>query len=356
MRATFGRLQSEFELLRESRTRQAREELAENIRLDLGRFWDSSVELDKQGNAAGVPLREFQATVMLFQAAYHSLRGTDDDEQIDELLADFVQRFPEQRDLHPQAARMRLGALQRLGRFAAAEKLVREQGGVLVQDGRVDLMEDLAQGFMRDGARCRQQGDPQGGKAADMVARLLFEALPEDQAGQTATKLSLARLCESTGDVKKAEKLYNEILKEKENSPVALHGLARVSEMRGDLSAAAGYWKRFTEAVRPGDRPWYEGQYQQARITLQLDGKNASCTRLEALRPSMPGLGDEELRGQFSELWKQACEDERLDPMLVRLCLFPDDLDDHALATPAVELRVEHLFPGAQVQLTGCHR
>jgi len=307
VRAVFGILQSEFDLLREGRTRREREALAERIGADLTLFWERVGLLEKRANKGGVPLPEFEATVTLFQAAYLSLRGTDGDVEIDTLLAGFADRFPGQQNLLPQAARMRLGALQRLGRFAEAERLAREQAAVLAQDGRVDLVESLAQGFMKAATRRREQGAPEEAREAETVARMLFEALPDAARGETKTKLTLARLCESTGELERAEQAYREVLSEDAGSVAAMRGLARVAEERRDLAQAAQLWKRFTETVRPGDRAWYEGYYRQAQIAYRMGESRASCDMLEELRPAMPGLSDSELRGQLNDLHQQAC-------------------------------------------------
>ena len=59
--------------------------------------------------------------------------------------------------------------------------------------------------------------------------------------------------------------------------------------------------------MRPGDRPWYEGHYQQARIAFRRNDAKAACAMLEELRPAMPGLSDMDLRAQLTELYGQAC-------------------------------------------------
>jgi TolA-binding protein len=307
VRAAFGTLQSEFELLREARTKPEREALAERIGSGLSRFRDKAASLEKQKSKSDVPLAEFEATVTLFQAAYLSLRGNAADAEIDALLADFPARFAGQQSLLPQAVRMRLGALERLGRFDEAERLAKAHSAAMLHDGRADLVENLANEFVRAAARRRERGAAEEARAAETVARILFEMLPAEAAGQMKRKLTLARLYESAGEIDSAEKAYDEVLRHNGDSVVAIRGLARVAEERRDLRAAAGYWKRFTEMVRPGDQPWYEGNFQQARIALQRGDARAACDKLEELRPAMPGLSDAGLRGQINELHGQAC-------------------------------------------------
>lgn len=308
VRALFGTLQCEFELLRQVRTRDEREALAEQIGGDLARFRERAAILRSKKNSDGLALAQFEAPVTLFEAAYLSLRGSAADAEIDALLADFPKRFPDRSDLMPQAVRMRLGALQRLGRFTEAEQFARTYRGVLRQDGRADLVENLAGAFLDAASRARRkhEGAAEAG-AAEAVARILFEELPAEPPGQTKRRLTLARLYESAGDNKAAEAVYQDILHEDGNAPLALRGLARIAEQRGDLASAADFWKSLSDAARPGDRPWYEGHYQQARITARRGDTKSACERLENLRPAMPGLGDAELRAEINDFFARTC-------------------------------------------------
>jgi len=114
-------------------------------------------------------------------------------------------------------------------------------------------------------------------------------------------------LYESTDEIDAAESAYQEVLEADSESAEAMRGLARIAEKRRDLGGAGAYWKRFTETVRPGDRPWYEGQYEQARLALERGEAERACTMLTELRPAMPGLSDTELRTKLNELHQQAC-------------------------------------------------
>jgi len=117
----------------------------------------------------------------------------------------------------------------------------------------------------------------------------------------------MANLYESTGDLVQAAATYAEVLQTNPHSLSSLQGLARVAEKKNDTTAALEYWKRYTEAAQPGDAPWFRGHYQQARLTFVRGDGDRSCAMLEDLRPSMPGLGDAELRRQLGELYDQVC-------------------------------------------------
>lgn len=307
LRARFGLVQSEFERLKESLPPAEREQVVARIGEDLDSFWRQAAALEKGKDRGDLPLATFQAKATVMQAVLGSLRQTDGAEDTLKQLDGFERRYPEQGDLFPQVARLRLGALQRLSRFAEAEKEVERNAAVLNQDGRNEAIEKLAAGFVKAGARARASGDAAAGKAADAVALKLYELLGDEGSPDRKQKLTLARLYESNDEFDRAEAAYREVLQANSSSLPALRGLGRVAEQRKNLPAAIGYWKRFAEAARPGDPPWYEGRYEQARVTLAAGDRAGSCAILEDLKPAMPGLGDADLRRQLGELYKRAC-------------------------------------------------
>jgi hypothetical protein len=308
LRARFGALQSEFELLREAQSIPEREQIVTTIGEDLASFWKQVANLDR-AKYPDLPLEEFEAKATLFQAVHGSLASRrDGDEEITRLLADFAERYPNQRDILPQAVRLRLRSLQRLGRFSEAVSEVQKHQSVLIEDGRVDSVEQLATGFMKAAARRKSKGELAAAKDAEQAALLLYEALASDGQPPGKTKLTLARLYEATGEIDKAERLYSEVLEGDGVSLAALRGLAQIAEARQIPGQALAYWKRYTEATTPGDPPWYEGHYEQARLTLARGNADESCGILKQLRPAMAGLGNPELRAKLSALYDKACK------------------------------------------------
>lgn len=308
LRAAFATLQSDFELLKTASTAPEREDRLARIAGHLDQFWARCRAYEKSKGRGEMPLEQFQATATLFQAVHLSLlRDVSHDTEIAQLLAGFEQRYPRQQDLFPQVLRLRLGSLQRLGNFAEARRLVSDKAPVLVQDGRMDLVEKLANGFAKAGARTKARGDEPAGTAAEQVAARLLELLPEEESTSGKRKLMLARLYQSTGQLDRAEETYEDMVRQNGAPLAALRGLAEIAEKREDFDGASRYWGRYSGAVRPGDAPWYEAQYQQARLMMERGNKSRSCEMLKELRPAMPGLGDADLRQRLSELYEQTC-------------------------------------------------
>jgi hypothetical protein len=310
LRARFGTLQSRFELLKTDTNPQTRQERLAAIGRDLDALWAEDKELKaKQKGAADPALQELEAKATLLQAVYVSLRGEGGDEQVAASLADFGQRFPQQQDLLPQAMRLRLGALLALGRFADAEQVVKQNADVLAKENRPDALEGLAASYAKAGARRKAQGDGTGADGASRVALALYQVLDQSGGGRADAKQKLteARLRESTNDWNAAAALYGEVLAADADSLAALRGLAHAEEQQGKSTDALTHWQAYTAKIRPGDAGWYEGQYQQARLLLAGGDKQRSCELLTKLRPSMPGVGNADLRGQLDELYKQAC-------------------------------------------------
>lgn len=303
LRALFGSLQCRFERLAEEGV--DRNQVLAEIGAELPRFDQQSAEVDKR-KAAVEPgqLNQMRAKVTLMKAVHINLQPDPSPQSVAGLLDDFEKRHPGQAQLYPQVARLRLMADQQLGRFARAETEVRTYGPQLLAEYGHAAIEDMAVGFIRQGAR---SGDAQANQQAQQVALRLYEVLPADDAASGNSKLTLAKLYENTGDTKKAAALYQEVLGMKSDSLTALRGAARLSEADQQLAQALGYWQQLTKAARPGDAPWYEGQYQSARLTNALGKPKDACSQLDQLKPAMPGLSDIELRAKLDELYRQIC-------------------------------------------------
>jgi len=306
-RATFGLLQSRFEKLKEAGAGPSRDQLLQAIGGDLERFRAQAAELRKAKDAGGVPLDEFEAKAAVLQAIHVSLVDPNGAEKMLAALADFERRYPAQADLFAQVVRLRLGALQRLERWAEAEREVTQSAAVLREEGKAEALEKLATGFVKAGVRRKVRGEEEAAKQAEQVALRLYEVMDAGSSGDNKQKLTLARLYQSNDEFEQAEKLYKEILQAQPATLPALRGLAHMAESRKQLDAALAYWKKYTETVRPGDPPWYDGHYQQARLTMARGDKAGSCKQLRDLRPAMPGLGDSELRQQLNALYAKAC-------------------------------------------------
>ena len=308
LRAAFGTLQSQFEGLKGRPDPATREKIMQRVGAALDRFWEKDRAFQQQKDKGDVPVKEFEAKSTVLQAVYLSLRGEDGDPKIADALADYPKKYPQQTELVPEAVLLRLGALRRLGRFNDALQEVQAHGAFLAGDGRADTIEEVATSFAKAGAK-KKVDDPNAAKTANQIALRLYElAAPQDGAPDDKHTLTLARLYENTEQPEQAEALYKQVLSRTDGSAPALRGLARLAEGRKDLAGASEYWKRYTAATRPGDLPWYEGQYEQARIVLARGDKKGGCALLDQLRPAMPGLSDADLRQKLNELYQQSCK------------------------------------------------
>jgi tetratricopeptide (TPR) repeat protein len=308
LRARFGTLQSRFELMKSDADAPARKARLDAIGRDLDAFWAQLKALKSQQKTPDPAVTEIEAKATLLQAVYLSVSGEGGDERMAGLLADFGQRFPQQTDLLPQAARLRLTGLLQLGKFADAEQVVEQNAEALTKENRADAIEGLAAGYAKAGARRKAEGDAAGGESASRVALGLYQVLDGGGAsGDVKRKLAVARLQESTNNWPAAAAIYRDVLQADGNSLLALRGLAGAEAAQGRTAEALALWATYTEKSRPGDPGWFRGQYEQARLMAASGDKRKSCDLLTKLRPSMPGLTDTELRTLFTDLHKQAC-------------------------------------------------
>ena len=305
LRARFGTLQSRFELLKGDTQPPARTARLAAIGSDLDAVDAQAKALQAQKNAA-IALPEIEAKATLLRAVYISLTSDKGDEQVVVLLADFDKRFPDQKDLLPQAVRLRLGALLALGRFAEAEQAVNQFGPALAAEHRTDSLSSLASGFRKASARKKAGGDAEASAAAARTALALMALVGAE--GGAQQQMQTAQLQEATGDFKGAEATYAGMVAADPNSLLALRGLGRVAEARGDIAGAKSHWADYTKKSRAGDQGWFLGEYQQARLEVASGDKKGACKRLEDLRASMPALTDADLRKDLSTLYEQACK------------------------------------------------
>ncbi len=301
VRSRFGTLQSRFELLRVATDSQQRDEIVRQIGSDL---------TDYDQRAAGyrgsdVPLQELNAKVTLLRAVHASLSEDVDHAATAALLEGYAKRFAGQSGLIPQAARMRLGALLKLGRFAEAVDEVQVSGQALVEEGRAAELRTLANAYAKSG---RLSESPTDAAPAARVAVALFD-LAGQAGGEEASlrqRVSIAQLQEKAGQLDAAAATYASVVAQNPNTLAALRGLARIAEAKDDPGKALEYWVTYTDKVRPGDTGWFRGQYEQSRLALAKGDKAATCERLGALRAAMPGLKDEEIREALKKLFSDA--------------------------------------------------
>jgi TolA-binding protein len=307
LRAQFATLQCRFELLQavDARTGAAqRAALLKDIGPNLQAFDAQAAAYEKRAAKTDqVPLGQMRAKVAVMNAVYAAVQSDPNDQGVLDALAGFEKKYPDQGDLLPQVARLRLTAEQRLGRFSEAEAEVQAHGPLLLSSFGTQAVEDLAGGFVREGARRKGKEGTAANQAAEHVAVQLYELLALDSKG----KLALARLYENTDQLQKAADLYSEMLRANGDSPAALRGLGRIAEAEKRLPAALGYWQQLTAVMRGGDIGWYEGHYEVARLTQAMGKTQESCGQLAQLKPAMPGLRDVDLRERLDALYRQVC-------------------------------------------------
>jgi len=308
LQALFGTLQCSFELLRDTPRDPARKQLLEKIGGELDRFETQVAAYEaKPPKDDQTPVAQMRAKTAIMKAVYLRLQPQVSYDGVLAALAGFEDKDGAQDDLLPQVVRLRLEAYQALGRFADAEAEVRKHSDVIAKLDPAQI-EQLAVGFIREGARRSGRGDKAANEAAQQVALRFYETLATDESPSARTQLTLARLYENTGRVDEARDLYAKVIEDRGDSVAALRGLARIAEAQNKPDAAIGYWKKIVAGTRPGDYPWYESSYEVARLTHTLGNDDEACRQLNELKPAMPGLSEADLRTKLDALYKTVCK------------------------------------------------
>jgi tetratricopeptide (TPR) repeat protein len=312
MRAGFGALQSSFEVLGEtpSRDRERREALLAQVRERLPRVQKAAAEIEKKGGDGGRQASDVLGRSAVLEAGLLAYDAGEDtgaaDERIVVVLEGFETRYPERSELFGTALKLRLDALVRLERYAAAEAELRAHGEAITGPDFQEARDQLARRWVRASGRARTKGDEEGALAAQRVAVRLFELSAAGADGDARQKMTLARLYLETGDDAKAKAAFEEILAREPTSLVAMKSLARLAEAGGDPNALQ-QWERYAAASTPGDPPWYDGQYELARFLLARGDAKRACENLTKVRAVIVGLGDADLRRKLGEVYEQAC-------------------------------------------------
>jgi TolA-binding protein len=307
LRAAFGSVQCRFGMLEGESDPAKRGATIQAIGEDFKHLHAKTPPLDPK--KPDPELNELLAKATLLEAVYVSVgsAGGGDQAKVVELLKGFETRFPNQKDLFAQALRLRLAALKETGDFAQARREVEAGKSLLQGEAQKEYVDRLASGYVRAAAARRVKGENEAGEAAEQVAIALYELAPDEGGGNARQELTMARLYESTNRLDDAASQYQKVLDANPNSLTAIEGLARIGENRGDTATARAMWEKYTAVSRPGDAPWFRGQYHQSRLAFAGGDKRRSCEMLKALRPSMPGLSDAELRRDLSSLYDKAC-------------------------------------------------
>jgi len=312
LRARFATLQSKFEQTGElpKNDRAQRDALLKEIGTRLPQVTQQAREIEKKGGDAGAQAHEILGKTAVLEAAYLAFDPGGDpvknDERILVVLKDFETTYPNRSELFAPALKFRLETYARLDRLQDAEADLRRHSASLAGPDYQEARDQLAQRYARASGRARGKQDEAGAKAAQQVAVTLFEMSDAQGNVDAKKRLTLARLYLETGETAKAKQTFEEILAADPTSLVAMKSLARLAESSKDPNALQ-LWQRYASATKPGDAPWYDGQYEVARFVLAGGDAKRACEILTQVKSAIMGLGDADLRKKLGELYTQAC-------------------------------------------------
>lgn len=304
IQSAFGTVQSRFELYKLTAEGDERNQTLTLIGGDLDIFEQKLADV---GDDAGdtISLEAMGAKVAVMRAVHAKLQEQSDFAGMVEALAEFEERFPRQTDLLPQVVRLRIEAYRELGDLGAVRSELARFGDDLLATLGPEALEKIAVGLIRQGAR---SGGGVVNEEAQKAAIEIYRRLAGADGARARVSLTLARLLENTGAVLEAKGVYEKALANNPKSLSAQRGLARIAEAEGRHDDALDRWRTLSETVRAGDVVWYETNYEVARLEEVVGRTSDSCATLEAIRPSMPGLQDPELRAKLSTLYDQVCQ------------------------------------------------
>ncbi|GIW44717.1 MAG: hypothetical protein KatS3mg077_1999 [Candidatus Binatia bacterium] len=159
LRARFGALQCRVTLLGTSG--RPSEAAMNEVGNELRALSSALAQAEEKKSMDKTALAGMRAKLTLLQAAWQSWQPEPNWKEMAQALEGFEQRYPQQSELFPAVARLRLLALAELGKFDEAEREAQRQGAQLLGQYGAAEVENLAVKFIRKGTALRNAGDSQ---------------------------------------------------------------------------------------------------------------------------------------------------------------------------------------------------
>ncbi len=321
VRADYATLQSYFEVLHaiedgDTSSGPSEDEVRQRIGTSLDAYWKNSATLAKSNPklVKRDPYREYPGKVSVMHAVHLSQDMDANAERIVSFLEGFEERYPKQTEAFETVARTRLVALQKAGRYAELARDVEAILGRYQPDKQEELLAGLSGVLEKDIRKLRRQGDKDNELSAKRTLARLHEAWLEND-GEFAEDQSpdrfhydLAQLYLDIQQYDKAEIIYKDLeQKQGAYALVAIVGLARISEVRGDEKRALSLWEAMLKGTQVGDPLWFRGTFEVARLNDTLGNVDQACKAVSSAQRMLKRLGDASLKTRIQEFASRTC-------------------------------------------------
>ena len=322
VRSDYATLQSYFEVLHaiedgDTSNGLSEGELRKRIGASLDDYWKNSAKL-AEANPKLVKrepyANEYPGKVVMMNAVHlgHDLDANA--EEIVSLLDGFEEKYPKHPDAFETAARTRLIALQKTGRYAELEKDVDKIYDRYETEKQEELLAGLSGVLEKDIRKLRRQKDNDNAVFAKRtLARLQEEWLKgggefaEDESPDRF-RYDLAQLYLDTKQYDKAEVIYKDLeQKQGAYSIVSTVGLAQISEVRGNKKRALSLWEAMLKGTQVGDPLWFRGTFEVARLNDTLGNSTQACKTVNSAQKMLNRLGDQGLKTKIKDFASQTC-------------------------------------------------
>ncbi len=259
--------------------------------------------------------REIRGQAIFMLAGLLKAEPKPDNARIASLLDNYENQYPGMKERFIDVAELRVQALDNLGNYSQLE---RDVHGLLERAGKDgtsnDFIKVLGLDFWRSAAAKKARGDT-AGAAADAKLTAIAYGYFEDQVQSgksqaknlTGTLSILGQAYIAAGDVDKAEKIFNQVVKADPGSPDANAGLARIAQAKKNYKDAVELWTRVEAVAAESDDVWYEAKYNIAMVYAAQGNIQGACNKLAVTRSEHPSLGTPEMKGLWDALQRKLC-------------------------------------------------
>ena len=321
VRADYATLQSYFEVLHavedgNKSSGLSEDDVHERIGTSLDAYRKSSAKLAESSPklVKRAPYNEYPGKVVMMNTVYLGRDMDANAEQIVSLLDGFEEKYPKHPDAFETAARTRLIALQKTGRYVDLEKDVDKIFDRYETEKQEELLAGLTGILEKDIRKLRRGND----KDNEIVAKRTLARLQEEwlnNGGEFAEdespdrfRYDLAQLYLDTKQYDKAEVIYKGLeQKQGAYSIVSTVGLAQISEVRGNKKRSLSLWETMLKGTQVGDPLWFRGTFEVARLNEALGNSTQACRTVNSAQKMLNRLGDQGLKTKIKDFASQTC-------------------------------------------------
>ena len=268
-----------------------------------------------QREKPGPGVAEVAPYMTVLQARLFASSPKDTCSQVAETLDGFERRFPTDQPLWLKAMNLRLACYEEHRMIdPSKEQILYLSKEYPVDDALWDFLGEWAKRYDKKAAGSREGGDLTLGDGYGELSLMIYTEMSRIASGQgrygkylDAVQIRLGEILLALGHTDRAGQIYEELLKRTPDSAEALYQLGKIYEGQGRWDAALDVWRRYSNGVESGSKPWFESRYRIAMAHKYMGRAKEACEVITMMRVLHPDPKDPEVKAKLLNLEKEVC-------------------------------------------------